>query len=1435
MQRISPLVAFVVLSSTLVCCVNCEGFYTIVAPEHIRPHLNYQVSLTLHNHASPATFRLSIQDGLEYKNEKEITIDSNQTELVALQIGDLDMSKGYKLVAEGISGLIFKKERTLKIETKNVSIFIQTDKAIYKPGDLIKFRVLVLDRELKPVTLTPDNQLSIHITDPEKNRIKQWLKVTPKKGVFTSEFQLAELAMLGNWKIEAHVGKESKSKEVEVAKYVLPNFDVTIDSPNDFSAKDGKLRAIIRSKYTYGKLVKGEAIVSLTRSDSYWKNSDSVLKTIPINGKGTVEFNLVAVEFTNYKRSHTYELRATVIEELTDRNQTASKTITIHQNRHKFNPIGLIKEFSQGSPVNFSIGVSYQDGSPVLMNEQTKWIHIQKRLDFSFYDNQDGDYTFELNEKGIADISIPTEANEQSFALEVKYLDEEEYLGHLYPRKSIELSELEAKVVSKRPTLNEDVFIEVKSKHLLQNFTYQVIGRGRIIYAETVAVPNQNSLLFNFNATFDMVPKATVIVYRFKNNEIVATKIEVAINEEMINFVKLKLSAQEVQPGKEINIDVITKPESYVGLMGVDQSVLLLKKNDDFNKAMALRAMEEYQKVLHESENGPWSVTRRRYINDYFKPFEQSSTILFTNAKQDEFVLRRHLYGYPSGDFSGYWVARSGLANHLSFNRAPFNPSVMGIIPMNSMLPTDKLQSESITDDLEAPTEPPKVRSEFPETWLWEDLDVNSPNGTITITRNVPDTITSWVISAFSVDQETGLGFTKNPKTLNVFQPFFISLTLPYSVKRGEVVAVPVVLFNYLNTDLTVELVVSNDNGDFEFVDDIEGDHSSRKRIVSVESNSGHSSTFLVQFNSVGQISLKVTATSAVAGDAIVRILQVDPEGVPQFVNKAVFVDLREVDTFNANLSVDVPENAVRGSLKINVNAIGDLLGGAIQNLHQLIRLPTGCGEQNMLNFVPNIVVLDYLKAVGNLDPAIKDKAIEYLLSGYQRELTYRHDNGSFSAFGKSDSRGSTWLTAFVVKSFKQAEDYIDVESKVIDDALKFLCDVQAADGSFPEFGRVIHQDMQGGSSKGIALTAYTVIAFLENKKSNDWKYEETVTKAMNNIVSNIENITDSYSRAIVAYALQLAYHPMKDQVLDNLVGTAMVKDQHKWWTTSKPDARQSKSLDVEVTSYGLLALTGAKRSTKALPYFRWLLTQRNDKGGFYGTQDTVVGLEALAMYSQLLNSNENNVRLKVQANTIEDRVLEVNDENGLLFQTVDLPSNTSSVQLFASGHGFALFQLSYRYNLKNSDIYSTFTLQPRVLETTSGHFNIEVCSSFHPKTDDEKQSNMVIVEVSMPSGFLVEKERLNDLLKKPHVKLVETKSGGTVADIYFDQMMPNEEMCLEIQGYRSYKVAENKPVPVRIYDYYDSSRSARQFYQIQHFTSCDICEGDECSKSCKK
>lgn len=144
--------------------------------------------------------------------------------------------------------------------------------------------------------------------------------------------------------------------------------------------------------------------------------------------------------------------------------------------------------------------------------------------------------------------------------------------------------------------------------------------------------------------------------------------------------------------------------------------------------------------------------------------------------------------------------------------------------------------------------------------------------------------------------------------------------------------------------------------------------------------------------------------------------------------------------------------------------------------MEHLIRMPTGCGEQNMLNFVPNIVILDYLRSTDQLTQAVESKAKRLLELGYQRELSYKHDDGSYSAFGKIDERGSTWLTAFVIRSFIQAQKYIQIDRKTIVDALDWLSRVQAPNGSFPEVGRVISADMQDESGKGKIRNSYTYV-----------------------------------------------------------------------------------------------------------------------------------------------------------------------------------------------------------------------------------------------------------------------------------------------------------------------------------------------------------------------
>jgi CD109 antigen len=64
-------------------------------------------------------------------------------------------------------------------------------------------------------------------------------------------------------------------------------------------------------------------------------------------------------------------------------------------------------------------------------------------------------------------------------------------------------------------------------------------------------------------------------------------------------------------------------------------------------------------------------------------------------------------------------------------------------------------------------------------------------------------------------------------------------------------------------------------------------------------------------------------------------------------------------------------------------------MGPVLSSAERLVQMPYGCGEQNMVTLVPNIVVLRYLRGTQRNDPKMEAKAVKYIASGYQRQLTY--------------------------------------------------------------------------------------------------------------------------------------------------------------------------------------------------------------------------------------------------------------------------------------------------------------------------------------------------------------------------------------------------------------------------------------------------------------
>uniref|UniRef100_A0A1S4J5E3 CD109 antigen n=1 Tax=Culex quinquefasciatus TaxID=7176 RepID=A0A1S4J5E3_CULQU len=1378
-------------------------FYSIVASNLLRPNSEYHVSVNNLNIADTVRFRITLNNtdtGVPVASE-DVNLGPGESRLIPFSIGDIPQSE-YGLTAEGLSGFTFRNETRITYQAKSFSVLVQTDKAIYKPGDTVRFRVLVLDPNTKP--LQKVDTIKVHITDGKSNRIKQWSDAKLVKGVFESELALSSAPVLGRWMVNVEVLEKTTTKEFEVDEYVLPKFEVTIESPGITTFKDGKVKAIVRAKYTYGKPVKGEATVSAYPDFRFhyvqpFERDVITRKTVPVDGKGSVEFELrdeIKLE-GDYTRDIVIE--AVVEEELTGRKQNATTKVKIYDKRYKMELIKSADKFKPGLPYTAWLKASFQDGAPI--QDSVNQVEVTQESGWPERNTTKRSYT--LDQNGMAKLVVNTDIEADYVEFKAEYLGSVFYLGSISKGWVKTNAYVRAKVLTEVPTINKDVTVDVSATVPMKYFSYQVLGRGDVIVGGTIPVPDRTLHTFRFPASFAMVPRAKLVVSFVQDDgELVSDNVEIEFGNDLQNFV-ITLSKAESKPGEDVDIVVNTNPDSYVGLLGVDQSVLLLKSGNDITSGQVFDELKMYEQPSYgyyrRKRFAPW-----RHYNTY-DDFNDVGATIMTNANEPP-PIQKELEQLEAFEES------ESLSNRVE----------------------DSFESTNVVE----------IRRSFPECWIWDNLKNNGFSGQKTITKKVPDTITSWIITGFSVNPVYGLGLTQQPRKLNVFLPFFVSTNLPYSVKRGEIVSIPVVIFNYMESGQTAEVTFDNSEYEFEFAD-VENEihenskaETSRKKTVEVPSNSGRTVSFMIRPTKLGHITIKVTATTALAGDGVERQLLVEPEGLPQFVNKAAFVDLRSAPEVMKNFTVEVPKNAVPDSTRVEVSVIGDVLGSTVQNLDSLIRMPYGCGEQNMLNFVPNIVVLDYLKGTDQLTSKIEQKAKKFMESGYQRELTYRHDDGSFSAFGNSDPKGSTWLTAFVARSFKQAASHISVEEAIIDKALEWLSDQQASNGSFPEVGKVSHKDMQGGSGEGIALTAYTLIAFLENRNLLP-KYQNIVNKAVDYVARNIDGLNDVYALAIAAYALQLADHSSKDFTLSQLDGKATTDGDTKWWHKPIPESDSKNpwygkpnSVNVEMSSYAMLSFLEAGLDTDALPIMKWLISQRNDKGGFQSTQDTVVGLQALAKLAAKISSKNNDVTIVVSYNENQQREIKVNSENNLILQKFELPSTAKNVDIKATGRGFAIVSLGYKYNMNVTGEWPRFVLDPQVNKNSNqDYLHLSVCTSFVPTTG-QNSSNMAVMEVGFPSGFTADSDTLPSLENMDYIKAMELKDGDTIVVLYFDSLDRNE-LCPTISAFRTHKVAKQKPAPVVIYDYYDNSRIARQFYDGPKSTVCDICENEDCGESC--
>uniref|UniRef100_A0A671RIF9 Alpha-macroglobulin receptor-binding domain-containing protein n=1 Tax=Sinocyclocheilus anshuiensis TaxID=1608454 RepID=A0A671RIF9_9TELE len=388
-------------------------------------------------------------------------------------------------------------------------------------------------------------------------------------------------------------------------------------------------------------------------------------------------------------------------------------------------------------------------------------------------------------------------------------------------------------------------------------------------------------------------------------------------------------------------------------------------------------------------------------------------------------------------------------------------------------------------------------------------------------------------------------------------------------------------------------------------------------------------------------------------------------------------------------VNLTLPKDVIEGSARSTVSVIGDILGRALRNLHGLLRMPYGCGEQNMAILSPNIYILQYLENTEQLTSAIRERATGFLKSGYQRQLNYKHFDGAYSTFGYGD--GNTWLTAFVLRSFGKAQKYIFIDPQIIQSAKEWLISRQDSDGCFIQQGRLFNNRMKGGVNDNVTMTAYITASLLELETPVT---DPVVTKGLSCLRSVIVDVKNTYTTALLAYTFSLAKDTdTRQQLFKKLEDVAISEGSHLHWSQSA-SADDSDSLAVEISSYVLLAALTADSLTSADLGFAnrivsWLVKQQNAYGGFSSTQDTVVALQALSLYATKVFSSDGSSTVTVQS-AGDTHHFDVNQDNKLLYQEKQLQNVPAKYSIEVKGSACVSVQVCCAFSFIDSHSVSS-------------------------------------------------------------------------------------------------------------------------------------------------
>ncbi len=483
-----------------------------------------------------------------------------------------------------------------------------------------------------------------------------------------------------------------------------------------------------------------------------------------------------------------------------------------------------------------------------------------------------------------------------------------------------------------------------------------------------------------------------------------------------------------------------------------------------------------------------------------------------------------------------------------------------------------------------------ETRTDFRNTIYWNPSVEVGNTGKKTIEFYMSDDISSFrtTLEGAGIDGTLGHG----EKTFFSQLPFAMTTKIPVEVATEDIVSIPVTLKNNTDKPLGGELNIIAPDG-LQLISSVE-------KVQTIMP--GKAKTIYVDYkvlNKTGQGEFTVAFKACGLGDAFSQKIKMVSKGFP--VSASMSGQEQEQE-----FTVDM-QHVVNGSVKASFTAYPNVVSDLMKGVEGILREPSGCFEQTSMSAYPNAMVLDYLKATKSTDEKTLAYAEGLLDKGYKRLTTFETKEKGYEWFGSVPAHQG--LTAYGIMEFVDMKNAGgDVDQKMIDRTAEWLISQKDGKGGFKreqhayhDFGSISNEVMNGYIVYALAEAGYTNI-----KNEFASSYQTAVAKK------------DPYLLAMMANAAYRLGETKKADDAMNMLLSLQAKDGSWTGATHSITYSQGKSLTVETTSIGILALLKNKKNAGAMMNaVQYMISARDGYGVFGSTQGTVLALKALTEYAK--------------------------------------------------------------------------------------------------------------------------------------------------------------------------------------------------------------------------